>query len=117
MLNLIVKPKDSIRVPINHPGNGSVIAVLVIAGPDHEATISRRRALQDAAQVKGYTPDYPKEIRETLRSRTIGWEGVNDESMEDKPFDAALLTEVYAQEWLCNQVLDAIRGNEVFFQN
>ncbi len=116
MLNLIVKPKDSINAPIKHPGTGALLGTLVIAGPDHPATVARKREIQDAAQLPGYKPDYTKELRDTLTARTLGWSGVTDETGTEMPFSSALLADVYAQEWACSQVLEVVRGNEVFFQ-
>ena len=116
MLNLIVRPKDSINVPIQHPGTKASLGTLVVAGPDHPASIERRRLFLDEQQSPGYKPDYPKELRETLIARTIGWSGVCDENGVEMAFDPALLPDVYAQEWLCMEVLDTIRGNDIFFQ-
>jgi hypothetical protein len=117
MLNLIVKPLDSIPVVIKHPGTGASLGTLIIAGPDHPATVARRRAIMDARQVEGAKLDLEAELRETLAARTIDWEGVQNESGEAMPFDRSALAEVYSQQWLCDQVLDAVRGNEVFFQS
>ena len=116
MLNLIVKPKDSIEVQIKHPGTGGVLGTLVMAGPDNPVTIARRREVQDAAQTPGYKADHVKELRDTLTARTIGWSGVTDETGSEVAFSVPMLADVYAQDWACEQVLDAIRGNEVFFQ-
>lgn len=117
MLNLIVKPKDSVEVPIVHPGTGESLGTLLIAGPDHEATAQGRRALQEAQQARNYKQDYESEVRDAFIARTIGWSGVKDETGAELPFSATLLPEVYSQQWLCSQVLDAINGNEVFFKS
>ena len=117
MLNIIVKPKDSVEVPIVHPGTGEALGTLLIAGPDHEVTMRRRRALQDAQQAKDYKSDYEGELRDSFIARTLGWSGVKDETGVELPFSATLLPEVYSQQWLCGQVLEAVRNNEVFFKS
>jgi hypothetical protein len=116
-LSLIVKPQHVSRVELRHPATNDVIGTLLIAGPDHEATKSWVREINDRRQRRGYKRNQEAEAIEGLCRRTLGWEGVKDvENGEDVPFDAKLLPTLYDQDWLFGQVLTTIGEDDFFFR-
>ena len=118
MINLIVKAKDTADIAIVHPGTKATLGTFAIAGPDHPATMARRRELDDMRMKPNYKPDFIAELKGTLCARTVGWSGVKDTNTgEEVACDAVLLPDLYDQEWLRAEVLEGVGGNEVFFKN
>lgn len=117
MLNLNIAPKACASIVIKHPsGNGDVLGIFEMAGPDHEITLNRKRDLESARQDPSYKQDLMAEVKTTLCLRTMGWSMVKDEKGKDAPFDREALPALYSQEWMRNQVLEQLGGNEVFFK-
>jgi hypothetical protein len=115
--NLAVESKDTASVEIFHPGTRERLAVLIVAGPDHQAFKDWRREIVSRKQKRNYRPDPVAEIKESLIRRTVGWEGVKDnETGEAVPFDKKHLDALYDQDWLVEQVLSALGDDDFFFK-
>ncbi|MDR2697698.1 MAG: hypothetical protein LBB40_04395 [Holophagales bacterium] len=116
-ISLFIKPNDVSRVDLRHPDTREKIGTLLIAGPDHEATKTWKRDINDRREKRGYKPDADAEVKESLCRRTVGWEDVKDlETGESIPFDTGILPSLYSQSWLLGQVLNEISEEGFFFR-
>ena len=116
MLNLNIAPKDTAEVQIKHPGTGAPLATIILAGPNHPATLARRRDIDTARLDPSYRPDFTAEIQATLCARTVGWTGVKGADGKDVEFAHELLPDLYKQDWLREQLLEGVGRNELFFK-
>jgi len=116
VLNLSIAPKDTAEVHVKHPGTLLPLATITLTGPNHPATLARKRDIDTARLDPSYKPDFTAEIQATLCARTIGWKGVKDAEGKDVDFAPELLPDLYKQDWLRDQMLEGVGRNELFFK-
>ena len=116
MLNISIAPKDTAKVQIKHPGTLAYLATIIFAGPNHPATLARKRDIDTARLDPSYKPDFTAELQATLCARSLGWEDVKGDDGQDVVFAKELLPDLYKQDWLRDQMLEGVGRNELFFR-